>query len=100
MRVIVEYVCDWNSENGDDQTGHIAVTTPTGRIEGTWSCTGGMGDGAVLVSNTTEEYTDDEAYSILNATDLCQGNGTCDGDLQPGGVDWTLTNVVWRETVG
>lgn len=94
MRATIEYVCDWCSESGDDQNGHIKITTPTGVIEGTWDCRGGMGGGTELVSNTTEEYTDEEAERLLDSSDLCQGNGVYDADIVTDEYGWyTLENV-------
>jgi hypothetical protein len=87
----IEYVCDWVS--GDDEQGYIKVMTPTGIIKGTWSSTGGMGDGAELISNSTQEFDDDEAYNFLNAAELCQGDGVYTADIDPD--EHTLANIVW-----
>ncbi len=96
MRARIEYMQDWANENGDDQTGHIKITTETGIIEGTWSCTGGMGDGAELVTNTTEEFDDDEADELLNSSGLCQGSGEYDADIITNEHGWyDLENVAW-----
>lgn len=92
----VEYVCDWNSENGDDQRGHIKVTTATGTIEATWSATGGRGDGAELVTNTTKEFTNEQAEILIDTTDLCQGNGSYTADLVEDSNGWyDVENVNW-----
>lgn len=92
----VDYLCDWSSKNRDDQRGHIKVTTATGEIYATWSCTGGMGDGAELVSNTTEEFTDEEADELVNATELCQGNGSYTAHITQDKYGWyTPVDVVW-----
>lgn len=96
VRARISYVCDWHSDNGNDQLGHIRVVTPTGVIEGTWSCTGGMGDGAELISNSTAEFSDDEADTLLNSADLCQGDGTYDADIGTDMHGWPkLSNIVW-----
>ena len=93
----IDYIADWSSESGDDQRGHIKVTTPTGVIEATWSCTGGKGDGSDLVSNTTTEFSDDEAGHLVNSADLCQGNGSYTADIEMGEYDAVLSNAVWPE---
>lgn len=95
-RIRVVYVCDWQSASGDNQTGHIEIQTPTGMIEATWECQGGKGRGPDMVSNSTEEFTADEALELLNSNCLCQGNGTYEADLARDEYGWyKLENFVW-----
>lgn len=98
MQVTVEYVVDWESRSQDDQIGHITITTPKGLIEATWSSTGGMGDGCKLISNDSE-LSDEEAETLLDDADLCQGNGTYKAELvedeENGG--YTIEDVVWQD---
>ena len=98
MRVTINYTCDWVSENGDDSHGPVTITTPTGKIEGRWSCTGGMGDGTTPISNTAKEFDSLKAEKILDCSDLCQGIGAYDADLNEDEFGWAiLENVVWHE---
>lgn len=97
-RIKVEYICDWTSRSGDDQTGHITITTPTGVIEATWECRGGMGGGADLVSNSTKEFTDEEAQELIDTSALSQGDGTYEADLFRNEYGWfDVKNIVWSD---
>lgn len=89
----IEYTCDWTS--GDEQRGHIRITTATGVIEGTWDYDGGNGHHD-LVSNSTQEFDDADADELLDSPDTCQGNGTYTADIVVGEYGWYgLDNVAW-----
>jgi hypothetical protein len=98
MRAKVEYTCDYQSEDGNDQRGQTTVYPEDGsggRVHATWSCTGGMGDGAELVENTTA-WSDEEAEELVNSTDICQGVGTFLCDIGTDKHGWsTVENVEW-----
>ena len=94
MQLTIEYTCDYC--NGDDQSGRIIVGTPSGRISATWSCEGGMGEGAEVVENTSS-LTDSEADDLVNCSDICQGIGKYTAILTKDEHGWCrLTDVVWR----
>jgi len=98
VHATIEYALDWTSKSGDDQRGHINITTATGTIEATWSASGGKGDGCELISNTTTEFSDEEAEELLDSADLCQGIGTYEADVTEGEYGWlTLVNVKWLD---
>lgn len=92
----ISYLVDYHNEETDDQGGRIKVVTPTGEIHGTWQI------GSVdLQSNTTREFTDEEAWKLLDSTDLCQGDGTYTATITTDEYGWyVLDDVVWAEDQG
>ena len=99
MRARVEFTCDYMSKSGDDQKGRVIVTPQDGsggRLHGIWGCDGGMGTGTELDENTTICWTDEQAEKIVDCTDICQGIGTFDCDIECDG--WPeVENVEWVE---
>ena len=85
MKARVEFTLDWQSRNGDDQKGRVIIHPQdgsNGRVHGSWSCKGGMGQGTDLDENTTTCWTDEQAELIIDRADICREIGTYDCDIE------------------
>lgn len=96
MRAKVNYTCDWASDDGDDQTGHITIEpSGGGKVTATWECRGGKGRGTELRENTTQ-WTDEFAEIVLDTADLCQGQGEFIVEIEEGKWQWPdITLIEW-----
>ena len=95
VRVKVEYTCEYSSDDGMDQWGRIIVTHPKGgTMVARWDCEGGKGRGAELRENTTP-WSDNEADAIVNAAELCQGDGTYYADIEVAAVPHPVGGIWW-----